>query len=181
MRGEDLQQSELFSCGSIDQRVPVAPQLRPIRTMVDKALQRDLRRRGPPSIAPQGLLNVDGTLIETWEAPKRGWDIQACGDKEPQPSGGGCADDTGHRNGGAGIGACDGGQQTGVEASQAGSGFEVTTQKGFWRRGVKESLRRRLHRTIRIAAAQSMAERPGMKATRSVREKVSDSGKSSAG
>jgi hypothetical protein len=40
MRGEDIQQSELFSYGSLDERVPASHPLRPIRTMVDEALKQ---------------------------------------------------------------------------------------------------------------------------------------------
>ena len=39
MRGEDLQQHELFSYGSLEERVPSDHPLRPIRTMVDAALK----------------------------------------------------------------------------------------------------------------------------------------------
>lgn len=39
MRGEDLQQHELFSYESLEERVPVDHPLRPIRTMVDAALK----------------------------------------------------------------------------------------------------------------------------------------------
>ncbi len=39
MRGEDTQQHELFSYGSLDERVPANHPLRPIRTMVDEALK----------------------------------------------------------------------------------------------------------------------------------------------
>ena len=39
MRGEGLQQHELFSYGSLEERVPAGHPLRPIRAMVDEALQ----------------------------------------------------------------------------------------------------------------------------------------------
>jgi transposase len=39
MRGEDLQQHELFSYGSLEQRIPADHPLRPIRIMVDEALR----------------------------------------------------------------------------------------------------------------------------------------------
>jgi transposase len=39
MRGEDLQQHELFSYGSLEERVPANHPLRPIRMMVDEALK----------------------------------------------------------------------------------------------------------------------------------------------
>lgn len=39
MRGEDVQQPELFSYGSLEERVPSDHPLRPIRAMVDVALK----------------------------------------------------------------------------------------------------------------------------------------------
>ena len=39
MRGEDIQQHELFSYGSLEERVPADHPLRPIRVMVDEALK----------------------------------------------------------------------------------------------------------------------------------------------
>ena len=39
MRGEDLQQHELFSYGSLEDKVPAEQPLRPIRAMVDQALK----------------------------------------------------------------------------------------------------------------------------------------------
>jgi transposase len=65
MRGEDLQQQELFSYGSLEERVPPDHPLRPIRTMVDAAL-RDMSRRfdaiygedGRKSIPPERLLRA---------------------------------------------------------------------------------------------------------------------------
>src|SRR5215467_6303098 len=65
MRGEDLQQQELFSYGSLEERIPVSHPLRPIRAMVDEAL-RDLSNRfdeiypeeGRKSIAPERLLRA---------------------------------------------------------------------------------------------------------------------------
>jgi len=38
MRGEDTRQSELFSYGSLEERIPAKHPLRSIRTMVDEAL-----------------------------------------------------------------------------------------------------------------------------------------------
>ena len=40
MRGEDIQQNELFSYGSLEERIPASHPLRPIRTMVDEALKQ---------------------------------------------------------------------------------------------------------------------------------------------
>lgn len=65
MRGEDLQQHELFSYGSLEERVPADHPLRPIRAMVDEAL-RDLSGRfdkiygedGRKSIPPERLLRA---------------------------------------------------------------------------------------------------------------------------
>lgn len=39
MRGEDIQQHQLFSYGSLEERVPADDPLRPIRGMVDEALK----------------------------------------------------------------------------------------------------------------------------------------------
>ena len=39
MRGEDNQQHDLFSYGSLEERVPADHPLRPIRAMVDEALK----------------------------------------------------------------------------------------------------------------------------------------------
>jgi transposase len=65
MRGEDIQQSELFSYGSLEDRVPTTHPLRPIREMVDEALTRMSGRfdeiygsEGRPSIAPERLLRA---------------------------------------------------------------------------------------------------------------------------
>ena len=65
MRGEDLQQHELFSYGSLEDRVPANHPLRPIRTMVDEALQAlDGRfdeiygEDGRKSIPPERLLRA---------------------------------------------------------------------------------------------------------------------------
>ena len=65
MRGEDLQQHELFSYGSLEERVPADHPLRPIRIMVDKALQAlDGRfdaiygEDGRKSIPPERLLRA---------------------------------------------------------------------------------------------------------------------------
>ncbi len=65
MRGEDIQQNDLFSYGSLEQRVPADHPLRPIRTMVDEAL-KSLDGRfeeiydedGRKSIPPERLLRA---------------------------------------------------------------------------------------------------------------------------
>lgn len=67
MRGEDIQQDDLFSYGSLEQRVPADHPLRPIRRMVDEALkeldgrfgeiyEEDGRRSIPPERLLRGLL-----------------------------------------------------------------------------------------------------------------------------
>jgi transposase len=65
MRGDDQQQKELFSYGSLEERVPADHPLRPIRGMVDEALKAlspkfdDLYGEdGRPSIAPERLLRA---------------------------------------------------------------------------------------------------------------------------
>lgn len=65
MRGEDLQQHDLFSYGSLEERVPADHPLRPIRIMVDKALKAlDTRfdeiygEDGRRSIPPERLLRA---------------------------------------------------------------------------------------------------------------------------
>ena len=65
MRGEDLQQDELFSYGSLEERVPVDHPLRPIRQMVDVALGEMSARfdaihgaDGRKSIPPERLLRA---------------------------------------------------------------------------------------------------------------------------
>jgi transposase len=65
MRGEDLQQEQLFSYGSLEQRVPSDHPLRPIRTIVDGILKRMDRRfdaiydaDGRKSIPPERLLRA---------------------------------------------------------------------------------------------------------------------------
>jgi transposase len=65
MRGEDIQQSELFSYGSLEERVPASHPLRPIRTMVDEALKQMSGRfdeiygeEGRRSIPPERLLRA---------------------------------------------------------------------------------------------------------------------------
>jgi transposase len=65
MRGEDIQQSELFSYGSLEERVPADHPLRPIRAMVDEALKRLSARfdeiyneEGRKSIPPERLLRA---------------------------------------------------------------------------------------------------------------------------
>src|SRR5580692_7133430 len=65
MRGDDFQQNELFSYGSLDERVPEKHPLRAIRTMVDEAL-REMSGRfdeiypedGRRSIPPERLLRA---------------------------------------------------------------------------------------------------------------------------
>jgi transposase len=65
MRGEDIQQHDLFSYGSLEERVPAHHPLRPIRTMVDEAL-KELDGRfeeiydadGRKSIPPERLLRA---------------------------------------------------------------------------------------------------------------------------
>jgi transposase len=65
MRGEDLQQSTLFSYISPEERIPTDHPLRRIRTMCDEALKRLspefeklYSRTGRPSIAPEKLLRA---------------------------------------------------------------------------------------------------------------------------
>jgi len=65
MRGEDLQQDELFSYGSLEERVPAGHPLRPIRLMVDEALKTMSSRfdeiypeEGRKSIPPERLLRA---------------------------------------------------------------------------------------------------------------------------
>jgi transposase len=65
MRGEELQQHELFSYGSLEERVPANHPLRPIRTMVDEALKaldtrfdRIYGGDGRKSIPPERLLRA---------------------------------------------------------------------------------------------------------------------------
>jgi transposase len=65
MRGDDIQQNELFSYGSLEERVPEGHPLRPIRQMVDEALKQMSDRfdeiygaEGRPSIAPERLLRA---------------------------------------------------------------------------------------------------------------------------
>jgi transposase len=65
MRGEDIQQDDLFSYGSLEERVPANHPLRPIRAMVDEAL-KSLNGRfneiygedGRKSIPPERLLRA---------------------------------------------------------------------------------------------------------------------------
>jgi len=67
MRGEDIQQQDLFSYGSLEERVPADHPLRPIRAMVDEALKsldgrfeeiygEDGRRSIPPERLLRALL-----------------------------------------------------------------------------------------------------------------------------
>lgn len=65
MRGDDIQQTDMFSYISPEQRVPQDHPLRPVRLMVDEALGRMSRRLsklyskiGRPSIAPEKLLRA---------------------------------------------------------------------------------------------------------------------------
>ena len=65
MRGEDIQQHDLFSYGSLEERVPADHPLRPVRTMVDEALQALDGRfdeiyggDGRKSIPPERLLRA---------------------------------------------------------------------------------------------------------------------------
>jgi len=65
MRGEDIQQHELFSYGSLEERVPADHPLRPIRAMVDEALKALDQRfeeiydvDGRRSIPPERLLRA---------------------------------------------------------------------------------------------------------------------------
>jgi transposase len=65
MRGEDIQQSELFTYGSLEDRVPANHPLRPIRGMVDEALKALDGRfdeiydaDGRKSIPPERLLRA---------------------------------------------------------------------------------------------------------------------------
>jgi transposase len=65
MRGDDIRQNELFSYGSLEERVPESHPLRPIREMVDEALTQMSGRfddiygsEGRPSIAPERLLRA---------------------------------------------------------------------------------------------------------------------------
>src|SRR5437588_11410453 len=65
MRGDDTQQSTMFSYLSPEKRVPASHPLRPIRLLVDRVLLRLNRRfermyatTGRPSIAPERLLRA---------------------------------------------------------------------------------------------------------------------------
>ena len=65
MRGSDNQQSDLFSYGSVEERIPAKHPLRAIRVMVDDALKVMSGRfdeiysdDGRPSIAPERLLRA---------------------------------------------------------------------------------------------------------------------------
>ena len=65
VRGDDRQQSKMFSYISAEGRVPMNHPLRPIRSMVDTALEQLspgfealYSRRGRPSIAPEKLLRA---------------------------------------------------------------------------------------------------------------------------
>lgn len=65
MRGTDQQQHELFSYGSLEERIPADHPLRPIRAMADEALQQLSGRfneiygeDGRRSIPPERLLRA---------------------------------------------------------------------------------------------------------------------------
>src|SRR6204780_1295954 len=65
MRGEDIQQHDLFSYGSLEERVPADHPLRPIRAMVDEALksldggfEEIYDEDGRKSIPPERLLRA---------------------------------------------------------------------------------------------------------------------------
>ena len=65
MRGDDIQQTELFSYGSLEERIPANHPLRPIRSMVDEALREMSARfdemypeEGRRSIPPERLLRA---------------------------------------------------------------------------------------------------------------------------
>jgi len=65
MRGEDIQQEELFSYGGLEDRIPASHPLRPIRAMVDEALKQMSARfdeiygsEGRRSIPPERLLRA---------------------------------------------------------------------------------------------------------------------------
>jgi len=65
MRGDDQTQNEMFSYGSLEERIPADHPLRPIRQMVDEALEALSPRfdelygdSGRPSIAPERLLRA---------------------------------------------------------------------------------------------------------------------------
>src|SRR5580693_1308512 len=65
MRGKDQQQDELFSYGSLEERIPANHPLRPIRTMMDAALKGMGKRfdeiygeDGRQSIPPERLLRA---------------------------------------------------------------------------------------------------------------------------
>ena len=65
MRGEDLQQHDLFSYVSLEYRVPADHPLRPVRAMVDEALKglnehfdEIYGEDGRKSIPPEGLLRA---------------------------------------------------------------------------------------------------------------------------
>lgn len=65
MRGDDHHESEMFLYGSLEERVPEKHPLRPVRVMVDAALESMSKRfdemyakAGRPSIAPERLLRA---------------------------------------------------------------------------------------------------------------------------
>src|SRR5271169_3197079 len=65
MRGDEKQQTAMFSYISLEQRVPIGHPLRAIRAMVDQALNELwlhfdalYARRGRPSVPPEQLLRA---------------------------------------------------------------------------------------------------------------------------
>jgi transposase len=65
MRGQDISQDAIFSYGSLEERIPAAHPLRPIRRVVDEALRKMSKNFsklyseiGRPSIAPEKLLRA---------------------------------------------------------------------------------------------------------------------------
>ncbi len=65
MRGEDIKHDQLFSYGSLEERVPASHPLRAIRLMVDEALKQMSKRfdeiygdEGRRSIPPERLLRA---------------------------------------------------------------------------------------------------------------------------
>ncbi len=65
VRGRDTSQDAIFSYGSLEERIPQAHPLRPIRRVVDEALRKMSKefsklysQAGRPSIAPEKLLRA---------------------------------------------------------------------------------------------------------------------------
>ena len=70
MRGLDLQQQELFSYGSLEQRIPADHPRRPMRAMVEEALEPPdghfdelYDDEGRPSMAPERLLRTQLLML----------------------------------------------------------------------------------------------------------------------